>query len=232
MTAPQTINSPGFTVAYNPATGEEIGQVANTDMSKVPDMFEQARQAQAVWADRSFKQRAAALKRMRQYIVEHAEEIAEVVSTSNGKTLTDALATEVLPCTLACEWYAKHAEKILSEKKIPIDSVLFFNKKSVIQRKPLGVVGIISPWNYPLSIPFGEIVMGLMAGNAIILKVAAATPLVGEAINRIIEAGNLPRGLFQQIVGSGGAVSTAFFENSVDKIFFTGSVDVGKQLME
>ena len=68
-------------------------------------------------------------------------------------------------------------------------SILFFNKRTVMQRKPLGVVGIISPWNYPLSIPFGEVVMGLMAGNAILLKVAAATPLVGEAIDRIVEAG-------------------------------------------
>lgn len=232
MTAPQTINSPGFTVAYNPATGEEIGQVANTDMASVPTMFANAKQAQKIWAQRSFKQRAQALKGMRDYIVQHAEELALIVSKSNGKTLTDALGTEVLPCTLACEWYAKHAERILSDKKIPVDSVLFFNKKSVLQRKPLGVVGIISPWNYPLSIPFGEVVMGLMAGNAVILKVAAATPLVGEAINRIVEAGNLPEGLFQQIVGSGGAVSTAFFENNIDKIFFTGSVDVGKQLME
>ena len=74
--------------------------------------------------------------------------------------------------------------------------------------------------------------MGLMAGNAIILKVAAATPLVGQAINRIVEAGNLPKGLFQEIVGSGGAVSTAFLENGIDKIFFTGSVGVGQLLME
>lgn len=232
MTASQPISSPGYTVAKNPATGAEIGQVANTDMAKVPDMFAQARQAQRIWAERSFAQRAKAIRRMRDYIVEHAEELAQVVSQSNGKTLTDALGTEVLPCTLACDWYAKHAEKTLKEKKIPIDSVLFFNKKSTLQRKPLGVVGIISPWNYPLSIPFGEVIMGLMAGNAIILKVAAATPLVGQAISRIIEAGNLPKGLFQQIVGSGGAVSTAFFENGIDKIFFTGSVGVGQQLME
>ncbi|MCG8316088.1 MAG: aldehyde dehydrogenase family protein [Pseudomonadales bacterium] len=232
MTASQDISTPGFTVAHNPATGEEIGQVANTDMSLVPDMFTQAKVAQKIWQERSFAQRAKAVRRMRDYIVEHAEELAEVVSKSNGKTLTDALGTEVLPCTLACDWYARHAEGILKEKKIPIDSILFFNKKAVMQRRPLGVVGIISPWNYPLSIPFGEIVMGLMAGNAIILKVAAATPLVGQAISRIVEAGNLPKGLFQQIVGSGGAVSRAFLENDIDKIFFTGSVGVGQQLME
>ena len=78
----------------------------------------------------------------------------------------------------------------------------------------------------------GDFQQDRVAGNAILLKVAAATPLVGEAINRIIDAANLPKGLFQQIVGAGGAVSNAFFEQRIDKIFFTGSVDVGKQLME
>ncbi|MAR92998.1 MAG: succinate-semialdehyde dehydrogenase [Pseudomonadales bacterium] len=232
MTAPQDIQGPGFTVAYNPATGEEIGQVPNTDLEQLPEIFARARAAQRIWARRSFKERARALRLMRDYIVEHAEELAETVSRSNGKTLVDALATEVLPCTLACDWYAKHAEKTLREKKLPIDSPLFLNKRTIMQRRALGVVGIISPWNYPLSIPFGEVVMGLMAGNAVLLKVAAATPLVGDAINRIVAAGQLPEGLFQQIVGSGGAVSKAFFENSIDKIFFTGSVPVGKQLME
>jgi len=231
MNAQQPISSPGSTIAYNPATGEEIGQVENTDMAKVPQMFEQARSAQKIWEAKSFSQRAAAVKKMRTYIVNHAESLSEVISQSNGKTRIDAMGTEVLPCTLACDWYAKNAEKVLKEKKIPVDSLLFFNKKSVLQHKALGVVGIISPWNYPLSIPFGEIIMGLMAGNAVILKVAAATPLVGEAINKIIAAGDLPNGLFQQIVGSGGAVSKSFFENDIDKIFFTGSVGVGKQLM-
>ena len=232
MTAPQDIKEPGLTIAYNPATGEEIGTVPNTDLNALPEMFAHARSAQKIWARRSYRERARALRLMRDYIVANAEELSEIVSKSNGKTRVDALATEVLPCTLACDWYGKHAEKVLKDKKLPIDSIIFFNKRSVIQRKPLGVVGIISPWNYPLSIPFGEVVMGLMAGNAIVLKVAAATPLVGQAIDRILAAGNLPKGLFQQIVGSGGAVSQAFFDNSIDKIFFTGSVPVGKQLME
>lgn len=232
MTAvPQAIHSPGLTIDYNPATGEAIGQVPNTDMREVPDMVALARRAQKVWAERSFKQRAAAITKMRDYIVSHADELSTLISKSNGKTRVDALGTEVLPCTLACDWYSRHAEKVLRDKKLPIDSILFFNKRTVMQRKPVGVVGIISPWNYPLSIPFGEIVMGLMAGNAIILKTAAATPLVGDAINRIVSAADLPKGLFQQIVGSGGAVSTAMLENGIDKIFFTGSVDVGKQLM-
>jgi succinate-semialdehyde dehydrogenase/glutarate-semialdehyde dehydrogenase len=132
MTAPQDIKEPGLTIAYNPATGEEIGQVPNTDLNKLPDIFSHARAAQKIWARRSFKERARALRLMRDYIVANAEELSEVVSKSNGKTLVDALATEVLPCTLACDWYAKHAEKVLKEKKLPIDSPLFIKKRMVI----------------------------------------------------------------------------------------------------
>jgi acyl-CoA reductase-like NAD-dependent aldehyde dehydrogenase len=168
---------------------------------------------------------------MRDYIVEHAEELAGIVSRENGKLRLDALTTEVIPAALAADWYGKHAERALAPKRVPMGSLLFVNKRNQLRRVPLGVVGIISPWNYPLSIPFGEVVMGLMAGNAVLLKVAAATVTVGQAIERIVTADGLPEGLFQHIVGSGGRVSEAFFENGIDKLFFTGSVPTGKTLM-
>jgi acyl-CoA reductase-like NAD-dependent aldehyde dehydrogenase len=110
-------------------------------------------------------------------------------------------------------------------------SWLFFNKQSKIIRVPWGVVGIISPWNYPLSIPFGEVVMALMAGNAVILKVAAVTLSCGKAIEDIVRSAGLPDGLFTHVIGSGGEVSTAMIDHGINKIFFTGSVPTGKHLM-
>lgn len=217
--------------SFSPATLNKLGEVQSTDLSILPALFEAARAAQKAWAEKSFAERARHIRKMRDYIRSHAEELADIVSKDNGKSRIDALATEVIPCTLACDWYAKNAAKALKPKRIYPSSILFFNKQSQVMRVPLGVVGIISPWNYPLSIPFGEIVMGLMAGNAIMLKVAAQTPLVGQAIEKIIAAGELPTGLFHHIIGSGGEVSTAFFENKIDKLFFTGSVATGKQLM-
>lgn len=218
-------------VDTNPATGTAVAELNETDLSQLPAIFAKAREAQAIWAAKSFKERAEHIKMMRSYIIDRADDLARIVSESNGKTLTDALATEVLPCSLACKWYANNAERYLKEKNRPAGSILFANKRTHMLRVPLGVVGIISPWNYPLSIPFGEIVMGLMAGNAILLKVAAATPAVGRAIEQIIAAGELPEGLFHHIVGSGAKVSTGFFENGINKLFFTGSVPAGKQLM-
>jgi succinate-semialdehyde dehydrogenase/glutarate-semialdehyde dehydrogenase len=223
--------SAGETVAIDPATLEEIGRVPNTHLERMPEIFARAREAQKRWAALSFAERKVHILKMRDYIVAHAEELAAIVSRDNGKTRMDAMTTEVIPSTLACDWYANNAAEVLAPKKLPVGSVLFANKRNELHRVPLGVVGIISPWNYPLSIPFGEVVMGLMAGNAILLKVAADTILVGEAIARIVAAGELPSGLFHHIVGSGARVARAWFENGVNKIFFTGSVATGKTLM-
>jgi acyl-CoA reductase-like NAD-dependent aldehyde dehydrogenase len=221
----------GETISYNPATGEEVSRVPNTDLASIPEIFQRAREAQKKWAALSFDERRRCIHTMRDYVVEHAEELAAIVSRENGKSRMDALTTEVVPCALAADWYGKHAERALAPRKLPMGSLLFFNKKNQLVRVPLGVVGIISPWNYPLSIPFGEVVMGLMAGNAVLLKVAAATIGVGVAIENIVRAGGLPEGLFHHIVGSGGRVSQGFFDNHIDKIFFTGSVPTGKTLM-
>ena len=230
MTIQETLQ-PGVVVDTNPATGKAVAELNETDLTRLPAIIAGAREAQAIWAAKSFKERARHIQMMRSYIVDRADDLARIVSESNGKTLTDALATEVLPCALACNWYARNAEKHLKASRRAPGSLLFFNKRTEMLRLPLGVVGIISPWNYPLSIPFGEIVMGLMAGNAIILKVAAATPAVGRAIEQIVTAGELPEGLFTHVVGSGSKVATGFFENGINKLFFTGSVPAGKTLM-
>ncbi len=215
----------------NPATGESFFETAPTDLSRMPDIMEAARRAQAVWAAKNFSERARHIRLMQRYIVDHAEELAGTVSRSNGKTRVDALATEVLPCALACNWYSRNASRVLRPHRRHGGNILFFNKRTEVRHLPLGVVGIISPWNYPLSIPFGEVIMALMAGNAVILKVAAATPAVGEAIERIVAAGELPAGLFHHVIGSGSKVAGAFFEQGIDKLFFTGSVNAGRTLM-
>lgn len=227
----QTLDRTDSTVSTNPATLEPVGSVPNTNLENLPEMFAKAREAQKKWAALPVQKRKKYILKMKDYILDHADELAEIVSKDNGKSRVDALATEVIPCALSARWYAKNTKKALKPEKLPGGTMLFFNKRNRIEHVPLGVVGIISPWNYPLSIPFGEVVMGLMAGNAIMLKVAAATVMVGDAIEKIVKAGGLPEGLFYHIVGSGSAVSKGFFANGVNKIFFTGSVPTGKQLM-
>ena len=115
------------------------------------------------------------------FIQTHAMQIAETICRYNGKTVGDAMATECEPAAMATGYYCKHAARFLRDRRIRPRHILTFNKFSKIVRQPHGVVGIISPWNYPFSIPYSEAIMGLLAGNAVILKTASETPLVGRS---------------------------------------------------
>lgn len=219
-------------VSINPATLEEIGRLPLTTQEEFTATFDKAREAQKKWAETSFKERASYVHKMADYIRDNADELASIISQDSGKLKVDALNTEIIPSIMGCTWYAKQAPKVLKDEILPPASLLFFNKWSKRVFQPIGVLGIISPWNYPFSIPFGELVMALMAGNAVVLKVAAQTPMVGEAIERVVKASGLPDGLFTHVVGSGSKVLSAMLENGADKMFFTGSTYAGKQVMK
>lgn len=221
----------GQTVSVNPATGEVIGYHPEDHPDNLKDLLEKARTAQKGWAALSFRERAKRLLLIRDAIVANAERIAEVISKDNGKTRIDALSTEVLPAAMAVTYYAKKAGKFLKPKKIGTGNVLFLNKRSRIERVPFGVIGIISPWNYPFAIPFHEIAMALMAGNGVLIKVATHTQEVAKLIRDTVAAGNLPDGLFHLVNIPGNVAGKAFIEAGIDKLFFTGSVPVGKRLM-
>ena len=221
-----------YEISITPATLEEIGRLPLTTQDEFAAAFESARKAQKDWAQLSYKQRAKYILKMADYIRDNADELAEIISNDNGKLKIDALNTEVLPSVMSCTWYAKNTPKVLKEQLLMPSSLLFFNKWSKRVYQPIGTLGIISPWNYPFSIPFGELVMALMAGNAVVLKVAAQTPMCGEAIEKVVKASGLPEGLFHHVVGSGSKVLNAMLENGANKIFFTGSTFAGKQVMK
>jgi acyl-CoA reductase-like NAD-dependent aldehyde dehydrogenase len=201
------------------------------DSAKMQDVFTKARAAQALWSRQSFTERAQHLRHMRDYIVAHADALAKIISEDTLKTRMDALADEILPCASACDWYGKNAADVLAPRSLKSSIPVLFHKKSEVIHIPLGVVGIISPWNYPLTIPFGEIIMGLMAGNAIIAKTSEVTPKVGAALDDILAAGKLPEGLFQRVEGPGAAIVGAWLACGINKIFFTGSTRVGKDIL-
>src|SRR2546423_6811622 len=120
---------------------------------------------------------------------------------------------------------------VLADGRIPTPKIFFRQKRSSSAYEPLGVVGVIAPWNYPWTIPLGEVAMALMAGNGVVLKPASLTCLIGQRIQRVFERAGLPEGLLRVIHG-GGAVGQALVESSVPKVFFTGSVEVGRSVGE
>ena len=165
------------------------------------------------------------------HLADRADELADIISRDNGKTRTDALSAEVLPAIMALDYYCRKAPSLLKDRRLIPASWTMANKAAINIRVPYGVVGIISPWNYPFSIPFSEVVMALLAGNAVILKVATETQLVGSALEACFNNLDLPPGLFTHINLPGRVAGQAFLEAGIDKLFFTGSVPVGKMLM-
>jgi acyl-CoA reductase-like NAD-dependent aldehyde dehydrogenase len=221
-----------ITTSINPATGEIIGKTPENTVEELRQAIVLAKAAQLSWAKFSFQVRAHYLFAIRDYIVENADRISDTISKDTGKTKMDALSTEVLSAAMAITYYAKNAKKILKRKRLSGGSILTMNKRSYVDRVPVGVVGIISPWNYPFSIPFHEIAMALIAGNGVVLKVASQSLSVGKIINECIEAGRLPKDIFHLINLPGKIIGDAFLNSGINKLFFTGSVPVGKYLME
>ncbi|MEW6654795.1 MAG: aldehyde dehydrogenase family protein, partial [Bacteroidota bacterium] len=221
-----------YTDSFNPATEEFLSKTILNTAEDVKYYAEKAESAQTIWQKYPVSRRIKHILKIREYIVEHAEYISEIISKDNGKTKIDALATEVTPAAMAISYYCSNAEKFLSEKRLRAGNLFLINKRSKIFRVPFGVVGIISPWNYPFSIPLSEVVMALLAGNGVILKAASETQMVAKQLKNAVDKAELPDGLFAIINLPGRIAGDAFLESGINKLFFTGSVGVGKYLMK
>lgn len=220
------------TISYNPATGEKIGETPLNTVEELNAAVEKAREAQKIWAAKSFNTRRDHLLKMRDHLVENADRFSRIIALDAGKTIFDALSTEVMPSALAINFYAKNAKRILRRKRLKPGNILLANKISYIDRVPYGVVGIISPWNYPFGIPVHEVAMALIAGNAVILKAASQTQEVAKLIEEMVNAAGLPDGLFRLLNIPGSIAGDAFIDSGINKLYFTGSVSVGKKLMK
>lgn len=225
-------SSAGVTLTRNPATGEVIARTRELTAEEVRAAISRARAAQPAWAALPLKQRARYVAAMRTALLESMDATALLISRCVGKTALEAMATEVMPTLVGSRWYERHARAELKPRRLATGSILFFNKKSTVHRLPHGIVGIISPWNYPLGIPMHEIVPALLAGNTVVFKTSPETLPVGEWIGELWARAQLPPDVFQHLNVDGPLCGDLFLEDAgVDKLFFTGSVRVGKQLM-
>ena len=185
---------------------------------------------QPFWAQLPLGDRARYMSRAAQAIIDQLDELAELLSREQGKPRNESYTMELLPTIDSLRWLADAGPGILEDERVPLP-IFLKQKRARFTYEPLGVVGVIAPWNYPWSIPFGEVAIALMAGNGVVLKPASLTPLIGQRIQEVFERAGLPEGLVR-VVHGGGAVGQALVESSVAKIFFTGSVDVGRRVGE
>ena len=217
--------------SFNPATGELVGTVETIKPEDVQGVVDDVAEVQPFWGQLSLADRARYLRRAADVLVEEVDEVAELLTREQGKPITESYTMEVVPTIDVLRWCASAGQKILADEQVRMGQALFLTKQAKFTYQPMGVVGVIAPWNYPWSIPFDEVAMALMAGNGVVLKPASLTPLLGERIRETFEKAGLPEGLVR-VVHGGGAIGSALCESSARKIFFTGSVEVGRKVGE
>jgi succinate-semialdehyde dehydrogenase/glutarate-semialdehyde dehydrogenase len=214
-----------------PATGRRLAALKEHDPDHVKEKVRTAREAQKAWAETPLRERQAHAREIGRGIVERADLFAQIISRSTGKTRMDALSSDVFPGAIMASHYARIAPRVLNARVLGRSSPLFFNKVSRLTRVPFGVIGIISPWNYPITIPLHEVIPALLSGNAVVLKVATQVQPVGEAIAEVVKAAGFPDGLFALVHLPGAAAGDAMLAAGIDKLFFAGSTATGRELM-
>jgi acyl-CoA reductase-like NAD-dependent aldehyde dehydrogenase len=222
--------------SYNPATAEIVGGTRKYNAEDLPHILEGAKEAQKIWNSVSIKKRKAFLKKTLEYISENINDIAKVIHDETGKPKIEAINNDILAGVAMIRFAIDYIEDVLKPSKIKFKGIrlpmMYMGRKSYIEPKPLGVIGIISPWNYPFGIPFSQVITAIAAGNSAILKPSSDTPLTGVKIQEIFEEVGYPDNLVQAIPGSGSGIGSELVKSDIDRIIFTGSVSIGKSILE
>ena len=218
-------------ICHNPATGDEIGRAPLTMPEEVARAVGRAREAQAAWAAKSFRERGQLIMEARRIILRELEEIALLISRETGKPVTEAISLEITPVLDLMQYFARQTATLLRPQRVSVGQYWTMGRLSYEIYKPRGVIGIISPWNFPFATPLGESVMALMAGNVVVLKPSELTALCGLKIKNILARAGLPNDALQVVTGD-GSTGAALVAAGVDKIMFTGSVATGKRVAE
>ena len=216
--------------SHNPATGARLGSVALTAPADVQGAVNAVARVAPFWAQLTLADRGRYLERAAQVIIDEADSIRDLIVAEQGKPRVEAFSMEILPTIDALYWIAREGAELLADEAIPMPQLFLRSKRSAFTYEPLGVLGVISPWNYPWSIPLGEVALALMAGNGVVLKPASATPLIGERIASVLARAGIPEGLVRVVHGPG--TGPALVRSSVAKVFFTGSVQAGRDVAQ
>lgn len=212
----------------DPATDETIAVLPDMGVPETSAAIEAAFEAQIEWAPRTGKERAEVLRRFYDLVVAHADDLATLITFEMGKPLSEA-RSEVLYGASYIEWFGEEAKRIYGDT-IPGHER---DKRLMVIRQPVGVVGAITPWNFPVAMLARKIAPALAAGCAIVTKPAEQTPLCALAMGRLAERAGLPLALLSIIIGTDGpAIGRQMCSNpKLRKITFTGSTQVGRILM-
>ncbi len=216
-------------IKNDPATGLRIGEFPISTPEEVRAAVARARDAFPAWRDAGVHARLEALDKLHAVIKKNGEAYAQRISQDTGKPLADSLLTELMVIPLFVDYYKKHAPKVLGRQKREA-SILFPGKGHYVECFPMGVIGIISPWNFPFQLSVIPMISALIAGNTVVLKPSEITPITGEVIRECFNELGLPTGVVEIVQGD-GSTGGALVEADIDKVFFTGSLATGRKVM-
>jgi acyl-CoA reductase-like NAD-dependent aldehyde dehydrogenase len=214
--------------SLNPATGEVVATHPVHDEQAVRAAVDRAREAAQWWRALGWKERRLRLLNFKGSLTRALGRVAELVRDETGKPLADS-QLETIGAIAHLDWAAKHAHKVLGPRSV-FPGVIAINQKCTLEYHPLGVVGVIGPWNYPIFTPMGSIAYALAAGNAVVFKPSEYTPGVGALLAEIF-AGVVPEQPVFQVVTGLGQTGAALAEAGVDKVAFTGSAGTARKVM-
>jgi acyl-CoA reductase-like NAD-dependent aldehyde dehydrogenase len=218
-------------VSTNPATGEVLRELECAGELEVRASISQARSAQPSWAGLSVGNRIAILRKFQRLLHNNKAEVSTLITREAGKPYVEALLTEVLVVLDATRFLIDNAFGFLREQPVPHESVAMKAKRGRILRVPHGVIAVVSPWNYPLSIPAVDTLAALVTGNAVALKPSEFTSLIALKLESLLREAGVPKEIFQVLVGD-GATGAALLNSEIDKLIFTGSVPTGKRIAQ
>jgi succinate-semialdehyde dehydrogenase/glutarate-semialdehyde dehydrogenase len=213
--------------SYAPATGELLGEVPVQSAEEVRGAVARARRAQESWGALPVEERAQRMMRFRDALVDREDEIVDLLSRETGKPKHEALLHELAACANLTTYFCKKAPELLAPREIHL--VMMKHRRSYLHYAPRGVVGIITPWNYPLYMPLRDAAIALIAGNAVVVKPSEVTPLIALKAKEVWDQAGLPADLFQVVTGYGPA-GAALIDGGIQFCVFTGGVATGRRV--
>ena len=215
----------------SPVTLEPTGELVCANAEDVANAIARARDAQPGWAATTMKERRAIVEKALEILLQRQDEIIDTVVAETGKARTDAMSMEVFSVADQLCYYAKNAEKFLKPRKRKVHGLLGLMKRLRIVYKPLGVVGLITPWNGPFVLVMNQATQAILAGNTVVAKGSEVTPFSAQLAEDIFRQAGLPDGVLQVLLGD-GETGAAIVQGGVDKVSFTGSVATGRKVAE
>lgn len=217
--------------SIDPATGQVLAHIEKTPPEMVARSVTLARAAQKEWGRVPVRERCKRLGRLREVLMASRNELVNAVVNESGKPRVEALFADVFVALDSAEYWSRHAVAALRTERVPHHSIAAKAKGGYLLYEPLGVIAVISSWNYPLAIPISQIVPAVVAGNAVVCKASDFTPQCGALIEKLFREAGFPQDLVAVVQG-GGEVGQALIEASPDKVLFTGSVATGRRVAE